>query len=354
VTRVLHVHAAFEGAAAERCARVANALEDAEHAIVSDPARRGAAALIGKKARVSWPKFPSLAGKPWPGRLRRLAEAMAGYDLICTYGWEAIDAALAHTLFADLHKLAPLVHHEEDAGGRAFYRRIALGRTAALVVPTPRLERIALQTWQQPRARVRLIPDGVDTRAFAAKPKSDAMPRVIKRRGELWVGTQAGEDTPALVRAFAGLDEAWQLVALGEAPNSAAILAEAERQGIEDRVHLPGAVPDWAKLLGLFDLFAFGPEPSARPVIEAMAARLPVVAPRSGDAGQAVASENGPFLFAPGDERARAEALRRLAADPALRRRVGEANRARARSEFDQARMIDRYRALYRGLMGRG
>jgi hypothetical protein len=36
-----------------------------------------------------------------------------------------------------------------------------------------------------------------------------------------------------------------------------------------------------------------------------------------------------------------------------LRKRIGEANRAKARAEYDEARMIERYRALYWGLMGR-
>src|SRR5690606_33122381 len=178
-----------------------------------------------------------------------------GYDLICTYNWGAMDAALAHTLFADVCQLAPLVHHEDgfnedEAGGlkwrRNFYRRIALGRSAALVVPSRALERIALDVWQQPRTRVRLIPNGVDTRVFGVAPKRDALPRVVKRKGELWVGTLAGlrkvKDLPALVRAFAVLPAEWQLVIVGEGPERDAILAEAERAGVEHRVHLPGFV----------------------------------------------------------------------------------------------------------------
>ena len=47
-----------------------------------------------------------------------------------------------------------------------------------------------------------------------------------------------------------------------------------------------------------------------------------------------------------------AQAIQAFAADPALRQRVGEANRAKARGEFDEARMIERYGALYRGLIG--
>src|SRR5690606_34360552 len=108
---------------------------------------------------------------------------------------------MAHTLFADIYKLPPLVHHEDgfnedEAQGlkpmRNFYRRLALGRSAALVVPSRTLERIALETWDQPRTRVRLIPNGIDTAAFARPPRRDALPRLIKRKDEFWVGTLAG------------------------------------------------------------------------------------------------------------------------------------------------------------------
>lgn len=371
VPRILHLHSSFDAGGKElRCVRLIDAFgKNAEHAIVSgDPQRRSAGALIGKAAKVSWPRFPSLTGMPTLGRLKRLAAAMAGYDLVCTYNWGAIDGALAHTLFADVFKLPPLVHHEDgfnedEAGGlkwrRNFYRRIALGRSAALVVPSRALERIALDVWQQPRTRVRLIPNGIDTRAFAAAPKRDALPRVVKRKGELWVGTLAGlrkvKDLPALVRAFSGLPGEWQLVIAGEGPERNTILAEAEHAGVEHRVHLPGFVANPARAAALFDVFALSSRSEQAPisVIEAMAAGLPVAAPRVGDIGAMVASDNGPWLCEPGDEAALGKALAELAADPALRKRIGEANRAKARAEFDEGTMIERYRALYWGLMGR-
>ena len=67
--RILHLHSSFDAGGKElRCVRLINAFADAEHAVVSgDPERRSAAALIGRKARVSWPAFPSLTGKPLPG-----------------------------------------------------------------------------------------------------------------------------------------------------------------------------------------------------------------------------------------------------------------------------------------------
>jgi glycosyltransferase involved in cell wall biosynthesis len=369
--RILHLHSTFDAGGKEvRCVRLINAFGgEFRHAIVSgDLERRSAATLLDPKLRVAWPKFPPLAGKPWPARLKQLAAAMAGYDLVCTYNWGAMDAALAHTLFADVYKLPPLVHHEDgfnedEAEGlkpsRNFYRRIALGRSAAIVVPSRTLERVALERWVQPRSKVRLIPNGIDTAHYARVQKRDALPRLVKQKGELWVGTLAGlrkvKDLPALVRAVRGLPDEWQLVIAGEGSERAAILAEAEACGIEHRVHLPGFVADPAKAVGLFDVFALSSRSEQFPisVVEAMAAGLPVAAPRVGDVGAMVASENGPLLCAACDEAGLAQAIHALAADPALRKRVGEANRAKAVAEYDQGRMIERYRALYGGLIGR-
>ena len=369
--RILHCHSTFDAGGKElRCVRLIEAFgRDASHAIVSgQPDKCDAARLLPKGVEVLWPDFPPLIGKPWPRRLLKLAEAMQGYDLICTYNWGAMDAVLAHTLFADVYKLAPLVHHEDgfnedEAGGlkrsRNFYRRIALGRSAALVVPSRNLERIALDIWDQPRSRVHYIPNGIATHKFAKRVQRDALPRLMKHRGEKWIGTLAGlrkvKNLPALVRALAALPEEWQLVIAGEGPERQAIMQEAERLGVDDRVHLPGFVADPSKVVGLFDIFALSSQSEQFPisVVEAMAAGLAIVAPRVGDIGAMVASENGPYLSAPGNEEEFGSALAELAADAEKRHQIGLANKAKAQSDFDEERMISRYRALYWGAMGR-
>jgi glycosyltransferase involved in cell wall biosynthesis len=185
------------------------------------------------------------------------------------------------------------------------------------------------------------------------------LPALVKRKGELWAGSLAGlrkvKNLPALVRAAAFLPDEWQLVIAGEGPERPAILAEAEREGIEHRVHLPGFVADPASVTGLFDVFALSSLSEQFPisVIEAMAAGLPVAAPAVGDVAEMVAEANREFIVPPGDERALRQALTALAADPALRKRIGEANRIRARKEYDETAMIARYKALYWGLMNR-
>ena len=292
---------------------------------------------------------------------------MLGHDLVLSYNFGAMDAVMAHTAFASALRLPPLVHHEDGfnqdeavrlSRKRNWYRRIALGRAAALVVPSRRLEEIALDAWQQPRRRVHRIANGIATAAYGRRPRPDALPRVIKRRGELWLGTIAGlravKNLPRLVRAFSTLPEPWQLVILGEGPEREAIRAEALRLGVAHRVHLPGFVADPPKVIGLFDLFALSSDSEQFPisVVEAMAAGLAVAAPAVGDIAAMVSVENRAFLSPPGDEGALAAAIAVLAGDAPVRGAVGAANRALARADYDEAAMVAAYARVYGAALG--
>ncbi len=375
--RYLHLHSSFNlGGKEARCVQLINAFgPEASHTIVS--AMRGAlgaAERIAPGIEVSLPDdFPSLQGRPTPARLWRLARAMRGFDLVLTYNFGAMDAVMAHRLYGRLLGLPPLIHHEDGFNqeeavrlrpSRNWYRAIALGRASALVVPSQRLEGIALGPWHQPRARVRRIPNGINTAAYATRPRPDALPGLVKREGDLWLGTLAGlravKNLPRLVRCFAALPQPqshkWQLVIVGEGPEREAITAEAERLGVGERVHLPGFAPDPAQVVGLFDLFALSSDSEQFPisVVEAMAAGLAVAAPSVGDVAAMVAVGNGPFLSPPGDEAALAAAMASLAQDATLRGAVGKANRAQATDEYDEQTMVDTYRALYAGVMVRG
>ena len=364
--KVLHLHSSFHPGGKElRAAKLINAFgAEVEHTIVSaQPDALGAASAITGSMRVSYPTdFPPLAGRPGFGRYQKIARAMAGFDLVLTYNWGAMDAVMAHTLFSQAFRLPPLVHHEDgfnedEANGlkasRNWFRRIALGKSAALVVPSERLEDVALSAWAQPRWRVRRIGNGIPTAAYARKARPDALPRVIKRPGERWLGTLAGlrkvKNLPRLVRAFADLPEEWQLVILGEGPEREMIRDEALRLEVAHRVHLPGFVADPAAVVGLFDLFALSSDSEQFPisVVEAMAAGLAVAATDVGDVRAMLAPANREFLARPADEGALAEAIARLAADERLRSAIGTANRTKARAEYDESAMVEAYRITY-------
>lgn len=368
--RILHLHSTFAAGGKElRSVRLINAFgPKVEHAIVSaEPERMEAAQQILRQIPVTYPRnFPSLRGWPTPARLQRLGRTMQGYDLVLTYNWGAMDAVMAHTAFKDAFGLPPLIHHEDGFNedeqarlkpARNLYRKIALGRANGLVVPSETLEAIALEVWDQPLGRVKHIANGIDTKAFARKPRPDALRGMIKRKGEFWVGTVAGlrkvKNLPRLVSVFAKLPDEWHLVIVGDGPEREAIRAAAEHHDIGHRVHLPGFVADPARYVGLFDIFAISSDSEQAPLslIEAMAAGLPVAAMDVGDVAQMVAEPNRRFVH-PSAEKL-SEGLRALAANADLRSELGRANREKARDRFDEKPMIAAYRRLYASAMGR-
>ncbi|MDE2563456.1 MAG: glycosyltransferase family 4 protein [Sphingomonadales bacterium] len=370
--RILHLHSTFgTGGKEARAVALMNAFgKGLRHAIVSaEPGATGASAAIDASVEYGFPfGFPPLAGKFSMQRLRKLARAMKDFDLVLTYNWGAMDAAMAHALFAPSMRLPPLVHHEDGFNAdeamrlkptRNWYRMVALSRASAVVVPSRRLEQVALGTWRQPREKVVRIANGVDTAAYVAAPRPDVLPRVVKHKDEYWVGTMAGlrpvKNLPRLVRAFAPLDELWQLVILGEGPERDAIHAEALRLGVAHRVHMPGHFARPWDAAGLFDIFALSSDSEQFPlsVIEAMAAGVPVAAPAVGDVAEIVAAENAPYIVEAGDEAALSGSLAALAASHSLRRAVGAANRDKARADFDRAGMVAAYARLYARVMGR-
>ncbi len=363
--RVLHCHSTFSPGGKElRTVKLMNAFGTAlHHTIVSgEPDQMGARELIDPQVPTEFPtNFPSLKGLPTPGRLSTIATALVGYDLILTYNWGAVDVVMAHTVFAQKLALPSLIHHEdgfnEDEAdqlkkSRNLYRRVALWRTQNLIVPSLVLESIALNIWRQPRDRVKRIYNGIDTATFAKKPEPDAM-QLVKRDGEYWVGTLAGlravKQLPVLVRAMTQLPKNWHLVILGDGPQRETILEAARETGLANRVHLPGAVQDPAKIVGLFDIFALSSKSEQFPisVVEAMAAGLPIAAPNVGDIAKMIAASNEPYVASTHSPDALGEKLRQLAADADLRTRIGADNRARAAEHFDEAQMIDAYRAIY-------
>lgn len=108
-----------------------------------------------------------------------------------------------------------------------------------------------------------------------------------------------------------------------------------------------------SRCLAAFDLFLF---PSRREglgsiLLDAMAAGLPVVATRVGGIPELIEEGRNGRLVEAGDVDGLARAVADLAADPAARMRIGEANRQRAR-EFSPGLMAERYLALYREITG--
>lgn len=98
------------------------------------------------------------------------------------------------------------------------------------------------------------------------------------------------------------------------------------------------------------------PEAKGLYILEALAAGVPVVQPEHGSFPELIAATGGGLLYTPRSPDELADALSRLAADPTLRRRLGEQGRAAVHERFTATRMAkeawrlyERFVALYPG-----
>ena len=347
--------------------RLMNVFGDAaEHVILSAvPDALGARDAINPGIRVSFPgdAAPPLYGKPSPARYDRLSRYMQGFDLVLTYNWGSMDAVGARRMFAPVRKLPRLIHHEDGFNvgesqrlnaKRNWFRRLMLPAAERLIVPSQQLEGIARTVWKQPTTRVVRIPNGIEVGRYTATPEEGSIPGLVRATGDIIVGTLAGlrgiKNLPRLVRAVAAQPPHVKLIIVGEGPERATILAEAQRLGIADRVLLPGFLASPHRYVGHFDIFALSSDSEQFPIslVEAIAAGLPVVSTEVGDVKAMVAAENQPLIVPVSDEAAFSNALTKLINDSDMRKTCGAANRIIAQRDYDEAAMIARYRDIYR------
>jgi glycosyltransferase involved in cell wall biosynthesis len=139
-----------------------------------------------------------------------------------------------------------------------------------------------------------------------------------------------------------------ELVVLGEGPDRPTLARLADDLGVP--VHLLGRVPDVAAWLRRAELLVHPArwEGFGLVLLEAMLARLPVVAAAVSSIPEIVVDGETGILVPPDDPVALAEALVALLDDPGD---YGFAGRRRARGEFSVARMADRTLEVYRAVV---
>ncbi len=242
-----------------------------------------------------------------------------------------------------------------------FLRRV-LHRAKRIAVASPTY--IQTSPFLRPRAdKCEIIHYGIDMSHFAPTPEVD------RRAAEL----RAQYGSPLILavgklRHYKGIDvlieamhqiDARALVA-GEGPMGPAWRQKTQDEGLADRVLFLGRVSD-DDLVALYhaaDLFVLPSTNRAESwgivQTEAMACGLPVVCTELGT-GTSYVNQDGVtgLVVPPGDPDALVGAINTLLADPALRRRMGEAARQRAATMFSSEAMIERTLALYERVLDR-
>lgn len=175
-----------------------------------------------------------------------------------------------------------------------------------------------------PGASVSVIPNGIDLERFRPGDKLAARSalgldpawRIVGTAGRL-VAVKAQD---VLIRAAASLPEDCHVVIAGSGPERETLERCAIDCGVAHRVHFVGHVDRVETVLPAFDVFCLPShaEGFPRSVIEAQAARLPVVATDVGALSEALCPEAS-RIVPPGDPEALARALAETLALPFTR-----------------------------------
>ena len=282
--------------------------------------------------------------EPNPWALLSFAIARPKVPLAVWFHSEVVRPRLQYALF--YHPLARIVYTQAR---RIVVSSPLLAENAAALAPY--------------RDRIAVIPFGIDESRWEGTPSVRARAEAIRTdAGARPLILFAGRMVPykgvdVLLRALAGTDAAAVLVGAG--PSRGGWIALARELGIAERVRFAGEVPhdELAALYHACDLFVLPSVTRAEAFgyvqLEAMACAKPVVSTRvaSGVPWVNRDGETG-LTVPPGDPGALRDAIEILAGDAALRNRLGNAGRARVRSEFTMEKMRAAAAALYREVAG--
>ncbi|MDO8392289.1 MAG: glycosyltransferase family 4 protein [Actinomycetota bacterium] len=286
---------------------------------------------------------------PKPGILGRVIGRVAGVPVVVntqhglyaqpTDRWQRRLPVYAAERFAAAFSHAELVQNVEDA--------------ATLT-----------DTLKVPRRKVTVLGNGIDLTRFDGDRRDRAavraewgvdditvvagvVGRLVHEKGliELFAAARSLHERGTPVRLV--------VVGPNEPDKPDGVTSEAMAAAEADGVVFTGLRTDMPRCYAAMDLFvtATHREGFPRAAMEASASGLPVVATDIRGCRQVVHHEETGLLVPVRDAAALADAIARLAADPAERERMGAAAAATARTEFDQQRVIDITLATYARLL---
>jgi phosphatidylinositol alpha-1,6-mannosyltransferase len=239
-------------------------------------------------------------------------------------------------------------------------------RGAAAILANSHNTARELEALDVPQEKVHVVHPGVDAARFEQSQRACEIRRQYVRPGELLLLTlgrlQARKGQDLTIEALAAMGVAGARIhylIVGEGDDRARLEHLVAEHGLGDRVHFTGAVPsatlpDYYAAADIFvhpnrvdgaDFEGFGIV-----FLEAAAAGLPTIGGATGGVPEAIQDGTTGMLVTGTDADELAAAIGRFAASAALRRRMGQAGRARVREHFTWERAATQVAAVHRRL----
>ena len=264
----------------------------------------------------------------------------------------------------------PIVIGEETAEpfgrswkGHLLYRGL-MSLTSHAVAVSPAVDDYLVKVIRLPRRRVTLINNGVaapraieegETARLRARFGIGDSDIVIGIVGRLCNGHKRHTDLLDAFRLLCNRRGDLRLLIIGDGPDRKMLETRTASLGIAERVIFTGYQADTRPFYTVMDIFAL---PSAHEafglvLVEAMYAKLPIVATRVGGIPTVVAENRTGLLVPPGNPPELADSLLSLIEDQTLRQRLGERGFDRAHEKFSSQRYVGDVADLYERLAAR-
>lgn len=239
--------------------------------------------------------------------------------------------------------------------------RVLATVSSVLVVVSREDERIGASAGIGTSSKYRVIRSGVDLERF-----SPGVPKAVGLRERFGLGNdavivgsigrlEAQKDPLLFVEAAAIIAESMpsaEFMMVGDGSLKDEVRSRARERHLSAHLHLLGTRRDIPDLLPMMDVLVMTSrwEGLPRVIVEAMAARTPVISTSVGGTCEVIEHGRTGLLVAPGDAQAIAQATIQMVTSPGLAQRLATAAAAEV-DEFSEDRMAAATAQLYRDLL---
>jgi phosphatidylinositol alpha-mannosyltransferase len=272
-----------------------------------------------------------------------------GYDTVLSFLVHANAVAAIGTRFATYRLIQSIQTTQPNPRWHWWVQRRVIARAEQVVVPSPSAAHVARQRCAIDDGKVLVIPNAVDVSAFQASPIPVANPAPVPYPIGFIGRLDPIKRIPQLVRSLLAVKQPVHLHIFGEGPERSEIAAAVLCYGLASRVTLHGAIPRPQEALAQIGLLVL---PSAAEgfglvLIEAMAARVPVVATDVPGIRDVVRDGINGLLVTLEDDQALAAAIDRTSGDFRFRQELI----ARAYDSVCERFTWERVMPMYRDLL---
>ena len=259
-------------------------------------------------------------------------------------------------------------HPYQNAAARRFYQvceRWAARRTDAFICVADAMTDLMVTAHIAPREAFTTIYSGMEVEPFLAADEHRAHMRgqlgytdehiVVGKIARLF-HLKGHEYLIAAAERVVARDPRVRFLLVGDGILRGELAADIARRGLSDKFHFAGLVPptEIPAYLGAMDMLAHTSlrEGLARTLPQALLAGKPAISFDIDGAREVVQTGETGYLLPPESLEPLADAILALAADPALRQRLGSAGRARCIERFDHRHMTREIRRVYERVLG--